>query len=85
MEAFSPYPPEWTAQAVHAVPFCCQSCKAEATKATKVWLNRRSPVTDYNLRRKWQEFYLCECETAWWGWSSDRPPSKEKGIKDEAE
>ena len=43
MDAFSPYPPEWTAQAVHAVPFCCPSCKAEATKATKVWLNRRSP------------------------------------------
>ena len=30
-------------------------------------------------RRKWQEFYQCECDTAWWGWSDDRPPS---GIVD---
>ncbi|VEP16045.1 conserved hypothetical protein [Hyella patelloides LEGE 07179] len=82
MDAFSLNPPKWTANAVHAVPFCCPTCKAQATKATKVWLNRRSPVTDYDLRRKWQEFYLCECETAWWAWSSDRPPSKEGRMND---
>ena len=83
MDAFSSTPPEWTAQAVHAVPFCCPTCKADPTKAVKVWLNRRSPVTGYDLRRKWQEFYLCECGTPWWGWSSDRPPSELSKNKDE--
>lgn len=80
MDAFSIEPPEWTARAVHAVSFCCPSCKAQATEAENVWLNRRSPVTGYDLRRKWQEFYLCECKTAWWAWSSDRP-KKEKEAK----
>ena len=80
MDAFSINPPEWTAKAVHAVSFCCPTCQAKAAEAQQVWLNRRSPVTDYDLRRKWQEFYLCECQTSWWAWSTDRPPSAEKGA-----
>ena len=83
MDAFSPNPPEWTIKATHAVCFCCPTCKAKATEAVKVWLNRRAPVTDLNLRRKWQEFYLCECQTPWWAWSSDRPISKERRMRDE--
>lgn len=75
MDAFAINPPEWTQDAVHAVNFCCPNCKAQASKAKNVWLNRRAPVTiDYG-RRKWQEFYLCECDRPWWGWSSDRPPN----------
>ena len=75
MDAFAPTPPEWTKSAVHAVVFCCPSCKNPPTKAKNVWLNRRAPVSTNN-RRKYQEFYLCECDTAWWGWSDDRPPSE---------
>jgi hypothetical protein len=29
-----------------------------------------------NRRRKWQEFYQCQCGTAWWGWSDDRAPNE---------
>ena len=72
MNVFAPSPPSWTENAVHAVPFCCPNCKAPSTEATKVWLNRRAPVTDPNLKRRWQEFYLCKCNTTWWGWSNDR-------------
>ncbi len=76
MDAFTPNPPAWTEKAVHAIKFCCPSCKENTDSATKVWLNRRAPVTGYDQRRKWQEFYLCQCNTAWWAWSSDRPPSQ---------
>ncbi len=75
MDAFALTPPEWTQNAIHAVNFCCPSCKASASKAQNVWLNRRAPVTIENNRRKWQEFYLCECNAPWWGWSNDRPPA----------
>jgi hypothetical protein len=75
MDAFTSTPPEWTQTAVHAVNFCCPSCKASAAEARDVWLNRRAPVSISENRRKWQEFYLCECNTTWWGWSNDRPPS----------
>ena len=83
MDAFSPNPPKWTVNAVHAVNFYCPSCQAKPTKAISVWLNRRAPVTDGNLRRKWQEFYLCQCQTPWWGWSSDRPILKKEGLKNQ--
>lgn len=75
MDAFALVPPEWTKSAVHAVNFYCPSCKTDPTKATDVWLNRRAPVS-VGSRRKWQEFYHCECNTAWWGWSDDRSSSK---------
>ncbi len=75
MDAFSPLPPSWTEKAVHSLNFSCPGCGANPGKATSVWLNRRAPVTGDNGRRKWQEFYLCECDRAWWAWSSDRPPS----------
>jgi hypothetical protein len=29
-------------------------------------------VTTSEHTRKWQEFYMCECNQVWWGWSSDR-------------
>lgn len=75
MDAFSPIPPTWTQTAVHGLQFCCPRCHAAPNKAQKVWINRRSPVIGEDYRRRWQEFYYCECEQAWWGWSSDRPPS----------
>ncbi|MDJ0574264.1 MAG: hypothetical protein QNJ65_03745 [Xenococcaceae cyanobacterium MO_234.B1] len=81
MDAFAPIPPKWTEKATHSVGFYCPSCKADATEAQDVWLNRRAPVTGYDRRRKWQEFYLCECNTPWWSWSSDRPSSN-LGSKD---
>ncbi|ACK71436.1 conserved hypothetical protein [Gloeothece citriformis PCC 7424] len=76
MEAFSPTPPPWLEKAIHATNFCCPRCRASAAKAQRVWINRRAPVLGEDYRRKWQEFYLCECEQAWWAWSSDRPPSE---------
>lgn len=72
MDAFDLTPPQWTERAIHAVPFGCPNCKANAAEAKAVWLNRRAPVTVENYQRKWQEFYWCECDTAWWAWSSDR-------------
>ncbi len=75
MEAFNPNPPEWTKIAIHALTFCCPRCGESPLKAQKVWLNRYAPVIMEDYRRKWQEFYLCECEQVWWAWSSDRPPS----------
>ena len=74
MDAFAPTPPEWTKQAVHAHEFCCPTCHSTSHSAEKVWLNRRSPVLMENHRRKWQEFYQCQCGCVWWAWSSDRPP-----------
>ena len=75
MEAFAPTPPDWTEPAIHAQSFCCPSCRAASIEATQVWINRRSPVYNPEHRRKWQEFYKCKCETAWWAWSTDRPPT----------
>ncbi len=85
MEAFSPTPPAWAEAATHALEFCCPRCGEAASSATSVWINRRSPVYTHSHRRKWQEFYKCECETAWWAWSSDRPPNPwEVAAADEA-
>ena len=75
MDAFSPSPPNWTQTAIHGVTFHCPRCQSKANKARQVWINRRSPVMGEDYRRKWQEFYHCECGQAWWGWSSDRPSS----------
>ncbi|MCU0568124.1 MAG: hypothetical protein MUF49_16180 [Oculatellaceae cyanobacterium Prado106] len=75
MEAFAPIPPEWTEAAIHAREFFCPSCHASSLEAQQVWINRRSPVYSEDHRRKWQEFYHCNCNTAWWIWSSDRPPT----------
>lgn len=76
MEAFDLVPPDWAEAAVHAMRFCCPKCSESSKAAERVWINRRSPVYTEDRRRKWQEFYLCECGTAWWAWSSDRPPSE---------
>lgn len=76
MDAFAPTPPDWIESAVHAWEFCCPACKAASTEAQQVWINRRSPVFTDRQGRKWQEFYHCHCGTAWWAWSSDRPPSE---------
>jgi hypothetical protein len=76
MDAFSPIPPTWTQTAIHALKFCCPRCRATAARSQQVWINRRSPVMGENERRKWQEFYQCECGQSWWAWSSDRPPSE---------
>lgn len=76
MDAFALVPPEWTRSATHAFDFCCPKCKTAPTEAKSVWLNRRAPVSTGDRRRKYQEFYLCECDAAWWGWSDDRPPSE---------
>ncbi len=76
MDAFQPHPPLWTNQAVRAFTFCCPTCGTAAAGAKAVWINRRSPVYGEDRRRKWQEFYWCECGTVWWAWSSDRPPSE---------
>lgn len=75
MEAFALIPPEWTNQGIHAHKFCCPKCGASSLEAEKVWINRRSPVLTEERRRKWQEFYNCNCGCVWWAWSSDRPPT----------
>jgi hypothetical protein len=75
MDAFAPIPPKWTNKAIHAYEFCCPSCRASSLEAMEVWINRRSPVMTENHRRKWQEFYNCQCGYVWWAWSSDRPPT----------
>lgn len=77
MDAFAPFPPSWTEKAVHVHRFCCPTCQRSNTEAAQnVWINRRSPVYVDQQKRKWQEFYHCECGTAWWCWSNDRPPSE---------
>lgn len=73
MDAFAPTPPDWTTSATHSHNFHCPTCRADTMKAQFVWINRRSPVYTPDHRRKWQEFYKCECGAAWWAWSSDRP------------
>ncbi|MDX2215328.1 MAG: hypothetical protein SFY66_18845 [Oculatellaceae cyanobacterium bins.114] len=75
MNAFDPTPPAWTQSAVHAWEFCCPNCRSLCTEAKRVWINRRSPVFTEDHRRKWQEFYECQCDIVWWAWSSDRPPT----------
>ena len=75
MDAFLPVAPPWTESAVHAVGFRCPTCGEPPGKAKRVWLNRRSPVFMENYKRKWQEFYDCECGCVWWGWSNERPPN----------
>ncbi len=75
MDAFSQIPPEWVDSATHALKFCCPRCGEPASVATDVWINRRAPVYTHNHKRKWQEFYKCECTASWWAWSSDRPPN----------
>ena len=76
MEAFSPNSPDWTKTAIHALEFCCPNCRSSPIKAKKVWINRYAPVVSDDYRRKWQEFYQCECDKVWWAWNSDRPPSE---------
>jgi predicted RNA-binding Zn-ribbon protein involved in translation (DUF1610 family) len=76
MDAFSPNPPDWTNEAIHAHTFACPQCGASEKEAKEVWLNRYAPVQMENRRRKWQEFYHCNCGKIWWGWSSDRPPNE---------
>jgi hypothetical protein len=83
MEAFALIPPEWTNQAVHAHQFCCPNCHSSSLEATQVWINRRSPVTTDQYRRKWQEFYHCHCGYVWWAWSNDRPPTNLKKPEEE--
>ncbi|MBE9177954.1 hypothetical protein IQ268_05070 [Oculatella sp. LEGE 06141] len=75
MDAFNPFPPEWTQSAAHAREFSCPTCRSASVEAEHVWINRRSPVFTEDHRRKWQEFYQCRCGTVWWAWSSDRPPT----------
>jgi hypothetical protein len=75
MEAFSLTPPEWANTAVHALAFCCPRCGESSSQAKAAWINRRAPVYGENHKRKWQEFYHCPCDSAWWAWSSDRPPN----------
>ncbi|MBW4690572.1 MAG: hypothetical protein KME27_02265 [Lyngbya sp. HA4199-MV5] len=76
MEAFELTPPKWTEPAVHASEFCCPACRSSSKDAKRAWVNRRSPVYTEDHRRKWQEFYECQCAKVWWAWSSDRPPSE---------
>lgn len=76
MDAFSATPPAWTETAVHAIAFCCPRCSKDASLAQRAWINRRAPIITEDYRRKWQEFYQCDCEQVWWAWSSDRPPSQ---------
>ncbi len=75
MDAFEPISPDWTNNAVHANQFECPTCRSTCMEAERVWINRRSPVYTHDHRRKWQEFYHCQCGCAWWAWSTDRPPS----------
>ncbi|MEQ9233871.1 hypothetical protein [Coleofasciculus sp. E2-BRE-01] len=76
MDAFTPFPPQWTKSATHALEFCCPTCHASSMEAQRVWINRQSPVLTEDYRKKWQEFYQCQCGKVWWAWSSDRPPSE---------
>lgn len=83
MEAFAFFPPDWTSEAIHAYDFCCPKCHSSSLEATQVWINRRAPVTTENYKRKWQEFYRCQCGCVWWAWSNDRPPTNLKKPDDE--
>ncbi len=75
MDAFDPIAPAWTETAIHAHGFCCPTCRSSPMAAQRAWINRRSPVFMEDYRRKWQEFYQCECGCVWWAWSDERPPS----------
>lgn len=76
MEAFAPIPPDWTQAATHAHEFRCPACHCTCMEAERVWINRRSPVYTEDYRKKWQEFYHCQCGSVWWAWSTERPPSE---------
>lgn len=76
MDAFDPIPPEWTTKATHAYEFACPTCRSSSREAEQVWLNRRSPVMTEDYRRKWQEFYQCQCGCVWWAWSNERPQTE---------
>ncbi|NJO41718.1 MAG: hypothetical protein HC769_21030 [Cyanobacteria bacterium CRU_2_1] len=78
MDAFAPVPPDWTQSAIHTREFGCPTCRTSSLEANRVWINRRSPVFTEDHRRKWQEFYQCQCGTVWWAWSSDRPSTNLK-------
>jgi hypothetical protein len=75
-DAFSPTNPAWTEEATHAHTFACPQCAASEKEADRVWVNRRAPVMLENRRRKWQEFYHCNCGKVWWAWSNDRLPNE---------
>jgi hypothetical protein len=79
MEAFDPVPPQWAESAAHANSFRCPTCNNGPDQSTAVWINRRSPVYTENHRKKWQEFYHCECGCPWWAWSSERPQTEFSG------
>jgi hypothetical protein len=81
MDAFDPTPPAWTKSAIHSHTFACPTCRKTSLEANHVWINRRSPVFTEDYRKKWQEFYQCQCGQVWWGWSNERPPS-ELGQRD---
>lgn len=81
MDAFELTPPTWTKSALHSFTFTCPTCHKSSKEAGSVWVNRRSPVFTEDYRKKWQEFYHCQCGQAWWGWSSDRPLG-ELGIRE---
>jgi hypothetical protein len=40
-------------------------------------------VMGEDSRRKWQEFYHCQCDRVWWGWSSDRPSENKNNSERE--
>jgi hypothetical protein len=73
MDAFTPQPPDWAESARHALGFVCPCCGTGPLEADRVWINRYAPVLTENRRRKWQEFYDCNCGQSWWSWSTDRP------------
>jgi len=85
MDAFALTPPPWTEPALHAFEFRCPKCGETSQEAEAVWINRRSPVFTLDHRRKWQEFYKCNCGAAWWAWSSDRPPNPFESPESDSE
>lgn len=83
MDAFEPVSPAWTQTAVHSFSFSCPTCHKSSKEADRVWINRRSPVFTEDYRKKWQEFYHCQCGQVWWAWSNERPPSELGNREDE--
>lgn len=83
MDAFEPVPPTWTQTAVHAYSFTCPTCHKSSKESDRVWINRRSPVFTEDYRKKWQEFYHCQCGQVWWAWSNERPPGELGNREDE--
>ncbi|AFY68673.1 hypothetical protein Pse7367_0362 [Thalassoporum mexicanum PCC 7367] len=85
MEAFDPNSPQWAESATHSNSFRCPTCNNGPDLADAVWINRRSPVYTENHRKKWQEFYHCECGCVWWAWSNERPKTEYSGREPIAE